>query len=961
MTVYQCKNCPKKSESIAIKKHSNNKYKTTATCLACNISWQVCFTCNKRWCRRKTSEATKHFNTQHQDESDGATTTTSNKSTNVRHRNINLYDYEAEMSTTIVPSFLNSAKEPNLNNSYMSNISKRFFSLNMQGKNNGIKNIVFNAFLRSESDYSMAELEESILQMKITQHCKTLSYSQQMVFLDILNSIRKNKFKATRLPESINDIKSFHLSNKYSIFQNLPTPKIRMNHDHAYISLVSLIDHFLSFNLEMNYMTCDENNMINTGISKCKMALQMRNSVKEELKDSNISPMILYINLWSDDFEPNVYRKNRKSIWIKTVSICPPRDKITSPMYTYVLAIGRKTDNHDIMHEFYNRELEDLSKCAFRYCALVKKNVPIVVKILSISADRPERSAINHILGHNGTTTKRWLYSAYIDQTKLPSCKECLKSRLKKVAPNNNTRQITLSMFTRNCRTCCDWDYSRKSQHLGHEIPEAYPVEQHDDSPEAPIGRSIKVSHQDRLYPVKLEYNWLKQGCRFSFHNIFHGVWSRHNAYSYHQSIGINKKLSEKIITQALELKEKNPNHPNPSNTLQFPPYWSMNIKLYQCIDTPMHLLFQGIIKSVIEISIVLLKKHSKNTMFAQNVHSIMNKIKSVHCEFCRVETFNGNNQTSLGGWVAENYLGFSRVMICILSQASQLLSQVNNMQGLMEYEFCIQACFCFISRLMTKNHVSSQEIDDYTKLFLASIHYLELESGIREEHQDFIWYSRPNFLSILNLSDQIDKFGCIRDYWEGTFERFIQYVKPFMKNVRNSESYLGLQLSNIHKSHLLNNLIQQFEDSIQTSYERHKNVIIYASIQVCQHSAITGEVLLGIIVNEYDGKCVFSLCKKDNGIGLYQIDFDDDHGYHKCGMWYTNITFQESKQHIRSTNELDQYSFDYFIGIPDYHNQDNEVIAYTILSKNWTCRKQSGDFMLPIISYHIIEHYKSH
>ena len=136
-------------------------------------------------------------------------------------------------------------------------------------------------------------------------------------------------------------------------------------------------------------------------------------------------------------------------------------------------------------------------------------------------------------------------------------------------------------MFTRNCRTCCDWDYSRKSHHLGHEIPEAYPVEQHDDSPEAPIGRSIKVSHQDRLYPVKLEYNWLKQGCRFSFHNIFHGVWSRHNAYSYHQSIGINKKLSEKIITQALELKEKNPNHPNPSNTLQFPPYSFMFIDQY--------------------------------------------------------------------------------------------------------------------------------------------------------------------------------------------------------------------------------------------------------------------------------------------------------------------------------------------------------------------------------------------
>ena len=138
-------------------------------------------------------------------------------------------------------------------------------------------------------------------------------------------------------------------------------------------------------------------------------------------------------------------------------------------------------------------------------------------------------------------------------------------------------------------------------------------------------------------------------------------------------------------------------------------------------------------------------------------------------------------------------------------------------MPGLLEYEFCIQACFCFISRIMTKNHVSPQEIDDYTKLFLSSMHYVELESGIRDD-KDFIWYARPNFLSIWNLSEQIDQFGSVRDYWEGTYERYIQYVKPFMKNVRNTESYLGVQLSNIHNSHLLNNLIEQFEENIKSS-----------------------------------------------------------------------------------------------------------------------------------------------
>ena len=133
--------------------------------------------------------------------------------------------------------------------------------------------------------------------------------------------------------------------------------------------------------------------------------------------------------------------------------------------------------------------------------------------MLTISADRPERSAINHILGHNGITTRRWLYSAYIDQDKLPSCMKCLKSRLKKVSANNNYCQTTSSTATRNCKSCGDWDLNRKSQHLGHVFPDGYPVDQHDASPDAPIGRPIKMSDKDRLYPVKLEYNWLKQAC----------------------------------------------------------------------------------------------------------------------------------------------------------------------------------------------------------------------------------------------------------------------------------------------------------------------------------------------------------------------------------------------------------------------------------------------------------------
>ena len=57
------------------------------------------------------------------------------------------------------------------------------------------------------------------------------------------------------------------------------------------------------------------------------------------------------------------------------------------------------------------------------------------------------------------------------------------------------------------------------------------------------------------------------------------------------------------------------------------------------------------------------------------------------------------------------------------------------------------------------------------------------------------------------------------------------------MKNVRNTESYLGAQLSNIHNSHVLDNIFDQFDVDKMSSYERHKNVIIYSSLESCQVS----------------------------------------------------------------------------------------------------------------------------
>ena len=173
------------------------------------------------------------------------------------------------------------------------------------------------------------------------------------------------------------------------------------------------------------------------------------------------------------------------------------------------------------------------------------------------------------------------------------------------------------------------------------------------------------------------------------------------------------------------------------------------------------------------------------------------------------------------------------------------------------------------------------------------------------------------------------------------------------------AESYLGVQLSNIHNSHLLKNITQQFDDDVSTSYDRHKNIIIYSSFDEFRKSMKSGEVLLGIIIEENENQIVYCLCKSVNGISLHKLLFNDFSGTHKYAMWYSSMIPQESQKHLLSTKELDEYNFDYCIGIPDI-NTENELIAYTFLSKNWTCRQQNGQFMLPKISRNIMNYYKN-
>ena len=328
--------------------------------------------------------------------------------------------------------------------SILNSATKRFFDEDCKLSNSGIRGLVSRAFRQDNNAEIVANFNESNLHLNITHFCSTLSKSQQSDFASIVaNLISKETFDSTRPPMSYNDINKLYMSSKFSIYNNIPSPTVFEIDNHACVSIENIINLILSFGVELNTINLHTNFEELTSRTNCiQNTKEVENIVKKiKLANNNnimeINPIVIYVIIWSDDFEANNTRKNRNSTWVKTVTICPPRSDSTSPLYTYPIAIGRKGQSHDIVNNFFNNELERLSKCTLRFSQKFKNLYPVIVHPLCLSADRPERSSINCILSHQGSSTKRWMYSELIPRKKLPSCTSCFETRWKKLDGTN--------------------------------------------------------------------------------------------------------------------------------------------------------------------------------------------------------------------------------------------------------------------------------------------------------------------------------------------------------------------------------------------------------------------------------------------------------------------------------------------------------------------------------------------
>ena len=214
------------------------------------------------------------------------------------------------------------------------------------------------------------------------------------------------------------------MNGKLSMNKYIPNEKVNFHDDHAYVNLYDVISHIVCHRIEFDSLSLDQSEGSSTvselTISDSEAAKEIVTNISNNIAP-DVKPLILHISLWSDDFEVT-YVKSTKSVWVHTVTVCPPKGQTSSARYTHALALGRKGNDHESILALFHSELIHLADINMMFSGKHKRPIPVIVKLLTIIADRPERSSINCILSHAGNSTTRWRYSALIDPNRLRSC-----------------------------------------------------------------------------------------------------------------------------------------------------------------------------------------------------------------------------------------------------------------------------------------------------------------------------------------------------------------------------------------------------------------------------------------------------------------------------------------------------------------------------------------------------------
>ena len=252
--------------------------------------------------------------------------------------------------------------------------------------------------------------------------------------------------------------------------------------------------------------------------------------------------------------------------------------------------------------------------------------------------------------------------------------------------------------------------------------------------------------------------------------------------------------------------------------------------------------------------------------------------------------------------------------------------NNVNNFEGVV-ITLHIMLCMLF-----SENDYEYIALDNIIKIFLTITHKFERNTFLMDGKKP-IWLQKPNFISLLNLPDQIKKFGNIRLFWDGNKERCIQTVKPYLKRARLDSSFLKRKLEYLYRKQTIDFMLEEYlllnnNDNLEyiyedKKYERYDSFKTYQSKSVIEEALLHNKALSVIIIKDMMTKMhkVFiCLCTniQSKDITLILVMFHDDYkntlGLHSYSI---QIDIEKNWEKKDNCQTMVKEIFDYGILVP--------------------------------------------
>lgn len=750
--------------------------------------------------------------------------------------------------------------------------------------------------------------------------------------------------------ERVADLRRLIWDGKCS-FQSLiprPEPIILMPDDIVYISITESLSHMFAMDSSPDF------DKINSGLSPLSVSLLTESVFATEKHDSEADYHLL-LSPWSDGFNANYSTKvNRLKPWIMTGTLAmnENRARVTGQgltwKATFPIAFGTEGCNKKGAEARFYAEMKELDRPGGHqfYFGRFKcfKNVRVTLAL--IRGDQPERRKFCGLVGVNGNHGPAFGTMCNFKEIAavVPSCDVCLEHLME-------------FRVRTNCDNCLNWDYHRVGTHLNRYTPPP-------NFPREECGEDGKIQARELTFDLLLK-------CVEKAHNkLVSGSWSPGQAQAYLVAHALNEQVVQGAIGNALKFKLRDDLSSKQSRDVvaegwlkhlestdsplyTLPPIWTSGVLLEQVPCLPMHLLFLGLAKQMLETGTKWLAAFNKTPAFVASMRGVLESVQRLGVPWCKALPY---ARGTGGAWVSENYVAFAKLipwMYSILplldtglspkqveaawppynlsdpkcwtgAQCEQWLRHrnldssgkatekkqrvrehmiQNTAPGLLDREPTVEQLLAVlqnshgvISRLMTKSTTAQKthNADCFVRVFLSHFARLDvLMSAGNKEGAVPEWVSHANFLSLRRVVEGMKRFGPPRLGWEGGVmgggEACLKDIKPILKSSASSRWHYNCMVQLLCSVSI--QLLHTFPEVQEKKVPKQEHPArVYGSPEDVGRDYRKGNPISALWTG---GRFFLALARNRNEVIAYQLSAEETSCVERCGVEYAKILLE--------------------------------------------------------------------